>query len=1021
MNEYGINHYAMYSELKASIGKHYIKSIEQIIKMAPKEVTDNSLLKNIFNNVKVIDERKPKFKVEEFVHISKQQIQHKVYYLESYDREPIKGGFLELELEKLISPNEYLVDRIIKRKKYMALVRWRGLSKAHASWADVSHRVSILVHDADSDAFLNHSLILSPALRHANLHEQAKTLAPPRATCLGAAPYSPCFTPISSRDINFARSIFSYLLPVRRINSPGQLKIRCCLPRETVTLALKQASVHSRGSALGVKGWTSMDRPVPRYPKKVSLECCKGGGTPSVDRGSQQKKTLSDLDEGGYKQRVGRDSSWAVWTEGVFAAKQILAVLDRHQGVTPSEKTKSVLEGLIMRLMKSGLKPSPAYYYYSSPSCWRFLICLVVICGMDFSHGAVLFRWQNISIVAAFVSRIVMGCSIIRGEDGDISRPRTTKLQSFGPLPQERSQHMAEALGSPTILLDVSQSRVAHAKQHQHISIIAKRAFITGEWDVASMRPDVRPIPAWDQKARQSCPQDPVCHITTGRTRAIWMICNSEKERQRDLGRKRTFAIAAVYSDEVQSYLVPVCHPHFNPVDSNVVTVYHPNFNPVDSYVITMYYLHFNTVDCYVVTVYFLHFNPVDSYVVTVYHLHFNPEDCYVVTVYYLHFNPVYSNVVTVYCLHFNPVDSYVVTVYRLHFNPLDSYVVTVYHLNFNPVDSCVVILYHLHFILIDSYVVTMYHQHFNLEDNYVVTVYYLHFNPVDSYVVTVYHLHFNPVDSYVVTVYDLHFNLVDSYVVTVYPLHFNPVDSYVVTVYHPHFNPVDCYVVTVYYLHFNPVDCCVFSVYYLHFNPVDSYVVTVYHPRFTPVDCYVVTVYYLHFNPVYSYVVTAYYLHFNPVDSYVVTVYHRHFNPVDSYVVTVYYLHFKPVDSYVVSADYLHFNPEDSYVVTVYHQHINPVYSYVVSVYYVNFTLETAMWLPLERPRRHITTSNSSTTVIADRLERPRGIYKAFFTTEMLTIKRPRRHITTSNSSTTEIADRLERPRRHITTSNSL
>ncbi|KAJ8871560.1 hypothetical protein PR048_027886 [Dryococelus australis] len=41
--------------------------------MAPKEVTDNSLMKTIYNNVKVIDERKTKFKVGEFICISKQK------------------------------------------------------------------------------------------------------------------------------------------------------------------------------------------------------------------------------------------------------------------------------------------------------------------------------------------------------------------------------------------------------------------------------------------------------------------------------------------------------------------------------------------------------------------------------------------------------------------------------------------------------------------------------------------------------------------------------------------------------------------------------------------------------------------------------------------------------------------------------------------------------------------------------------------------------------------------------------
>ncbi|KAJ8879166.1 hypothetical protein PR048_019772 [Dryococelus australis] len=44
----------------------------------------------------------------------------RVYYLETYDGQPIKGGFYEHKLQKVSTPNEYLVDKIIKRKKRYA-------------------------------------------------------------------------------------------------------------------------------------------------------------------------------------------------------------------------------------------------------------------------------------------------------------------------------------------------------------------------------------------------------------------------------------------------------------------------------------------------------------------------------------------------------------------------------------------------------------------------------------------------------------------------------------------------------------------------------------------------------------------------------------------------------------------------------------------------------------------------------------------------------------------------------------
>ncbi|KAJ8892295.1 hypothetical protein PR048_004875 [Dryococelus australis] len=74
---------------------------------------------------------------------------------------------------------------------------------------------------------------------------------------------SACYADLNTFEIEIGtyRFIISYQT-VRGRNSPGHLKRHCCLPREAVTLILRQASVHNQGSTLAVKGRTSVDRRV---------------------------------------------------------------------------------------------------------------------------------------------------------------------------------------------------------------------------------------------------------------------------------------------------------------------------------------------------------------------------------------------------------------------------------------------------------------------------------------------------------------------------------------------------------------------------------------------------------------------------------------------------------------------------------------------------------------------------------------------------------------------------------------
>ncbi|KAJ8874377.1 hypothetical protein PR048_025225 [Dryococelus australis] len=96
MTDYGINHYAMDLKLGLllpEIVEFYNSKYLRTIKMVSKEVKDNHLLKTIYNNVKVIDKRKQKFTWQIYT----------VYYIETYDGEPIKGRFYKHKLKKTFS------------------------------------------------------------------------------------------------------------------------------------------------------------------------------------------------------------------------------------------------------------------------------------------------------------------------------------------------------------------------------------------------------------------------------------------------------------------------------------------------------------------------------------------------------------------------------------------------------------------------------------------------------------------------------------------------------------------------------------------------------------------------------------------------------------------------------------------------------------------------------------------------------------------------------------------------------
>lgn len=193
MKEYKINHYSTYSALKASIVERFNRTIKsnmwklfsmngsykwiyiihsiiskynrthhRTIKMKPidvKKSNEKHLLSTAYAIQKTYN--KPKYKVGDNVRISKYkhifekgytpnwttevfkilkvQTTHPVtYLLEDYQNNPIKGGFYELELQKVMYPESFLVDKILRKRKDKVFVKWLGFDNSHNSWINKS-------------------------------------------------------------------------------------------------------------------------------------------------------------------------------------------------------------------------------------------------------------------------------------------------------------------------------------------------------------------------------------------------------------------------------------------------------------------------------------------------------------------------------------------------------------------------------------------------------------------------------------------------------------------------------------------------------------------------------------------------------------------------------------------------------------------------------------------------------------------------------------------------------------------
>jgi hypothetical protein len=133
--------------------------------MKPKDVTERNekqLLNTVYNRRKIF--KKNKFKVNDFVRISKnktifekgyipnwsteiiQIVKVKLtnpvtYVLKDYKNETILGSFYEHELLKTKYPDVVLLEKVIKRKGDKLFVKWLGFDNSHNSWINKNNAI----------------------------------------------------------------------------------------------------------------------------------------------------------------------------------------------------------------------------------------------------------------------------------------------------------------------------------------------------------------------------------------------------------------------------------------------------------------------------------------------------------------------------------------------------------------------------------------------------------------------------------------------------------------------------------------------------------------------------------------------------------------------------------------------------------------------------------------------------------------------------------------------------------------
>lgn len=191
MQRMKINHYTSFSKTKASICERAIRTLKtkiykrfhlrgnykwfdvlsdivneynnskhRTIRMKPNEVNkenEKHLLRGVYKHTSLLTTNK--FKMGDHVRISKyksvfakgylpnwtteiftirkiQDTQPFTYLLRDYQGNDVVGAFYDVELQKVQSPNIYLIEKVLRTKGDKIFVKWLGFDASHNSWVN---------------------------------------------------------------------------------------------------------------------------------------------------------------------------------------------------------------------------------------------------------------------------------------------------------------------------------------------------------------------------------------------------------------------------------------------------------------------------------------------------------------------------------------------------------------------------------------------------------------------------------------------------------------------------------------------------------------------------------------------------------------------------------------------------------------------------------------------------------------------------------------------------------------------
>ena len=144
----------VYIDKLDDIFNKYNNIVHKTIKMKPIDVKDNSYI----DFTKEVNDKEPKFKVDDHVRISKYKIIFAkrytpnwseeaflitkiknavtwTYVIDDLNEEEITGTFYEKKLQKT-NQKEFRIEEVIKRKGDKLQVRWKGYNNSFNSWID---------------------------------------------------------------------------------------------------------------------------------------------------------------------------------------------------------------------------------------------------------------------------------------------------------------------------------------------------------------------------------------------------------------------------------------------------------------------------------------------------------------------------------------------------------------------------------------------------------------------------------------------------------------------------------------------------------------------------------------------------------------------------------------------------------------------------------------------------------------------------------------------------------------------